>query len=87
MTTSLKDRIAALEQAKSPEIGIGERMRQIRERRRSMSPEQLAAELAERIKWAMNSPEPEHPMRRAMWRVLRRRAMRLEAADLQRHAG
>lgn len=69
---TLKDRIAALEQAAAPTLGLAERMRLARERHRAKTPEQRAADRAARISWAMSSPEPENATRRRLWNAWRR---------------
>lgn len=70
---TLKERIAALErEAAPPQLGLAEKFRLARERWRAMTPEQRDAKRAERINWAMNSPEPENATRRQLWNAWRR---------------
>ncbi len=74
---TLKERIAALERdAAPPQLGIAEKFRLARERWRAMTPEQRDAKRAERINWAMNSPEPADELGRRLWRALRRAGAR-----------
>lgn len=70
---TLKERIAALEQAATPQAGLAERMRQACERWRSKTPEQRAADREARVNWAMTSPAPESgTLRRRLWDAWRR---------------
>ena len=70
---TLRERIAALERAATPQAGLAERMRLARERWRAKTPEQRAADREARISWAMTSPEPESgTVQRRLWNAWRR---------------
>ncbi|HEU4457779.1 MAG TPA: hypothetical protein VFR90_01490 [Methylibium sp.] len=73
---TLESRIARLEEDAGPVASVTERLHLACVRWRAMTEEQRAAERERRVQRALEAPEPEGLLRRALWLAARRLATR-----------